>query len=60
MAVLYGVLGQSLEASKKRDDAKRLFQLAEKQWLRLEALDKDNPVVKQGLDWAKNRLAKLN
>ncbi len=59
LAVAYGINGQTLESAKKSGDAKTSFTFAEKQWSRLSQLDKSSGLIQQGLDWARNRLQKL-
>lgn len=59
LAILQGIHGQISEAAKLRDTARKSFTTAQKQWLRLAEIDKDNETIKNGLDWVKNRLQKL-
>ncbi len=59
LALVYGIHGQLSEAAKQRDAARRSFATAEKQWERLAELDKENEIIKRGLDWTQNRLQKL-
>ncbi len=59
LALVYGIHGQLSETAKQRDAARKSFSTAEKRWERLAALDKDNEIVKRGLDWTQNRLQKL-
>jgi|GEM_PF-519731 len=59
LALVYGIHGQLSESAKQRDAARQSFSSAAKQWERLARLDKDNEVVKRGLDWTQNRLQKL-
>jgi eukaryotic-like serine/threonine-protein kinase len=59
LAVLYGILGQLQQGAKLSTEAKNSFASAEKQWAKLAALDTANPAIQQGLEWARNRLQKL-
>lgn len=59
LAILHGVRGQVCESAKQRDEAKKSFQAAEKQWAKLAEQNPENETVKNGTSWVKNRLAKL-
>jgi tetratricopeptide (TPR) repeat protein len=59
LAILYGVRGQVCESAKQRDEARKAFAAAEKQWAKLAEQNSENDTVKNGLEWVKNRLAKL-
>lgn len=59
LAVLYGVVAQTLEANKQPLLAKDKFVTARAQWLKLAELDKADQTVQQGLTWVENRLQKL-
>lgn len=59
LAILQGVHGQVSEAAKQREGARKSFVSAQKLWLKLAEIDKDNDTVKSGLEWVKNRLQKL-
>lgn len=59
LAILQGVHGQICEAARQKDDARKHFVSAQKQWLKLAEADKENETIKNGLDWVKNRLQKL-
>lgn len=59
LAILQGIHGQICEAAKQREDARKYFISAQKQWLKLAEADQTNETIKNGLDWVKNRLLKL-
>lgn len=59
LAIMHGVKGQISEAAKLKDDARKSFGLAQKQWERLITLGDNGEVVQNGLTWVKNRLQKL-
>lgn len=59
LAQMYGVLGHTQQSLKKSAEAKAAFGLAVQRWEKLAALVPGDDVILQGLNWAKDRLAKL-
>lgn len=59
LAQLFGVLGHSSEAAKNSKLAKESFSKATAQWEKVKARHGDDEVIEQGLNWTKDRLAKL-
>ena len=58
-ALAYGIHGQLCDSAKQRENARKSFATAEKRWARLAEVEPNNEIVKRGLDWTRNRLAKL-
>lgn len=59
LAQMYGVLGHTSQALSKKEDAKAAFRNASQRWEKLAAITPGDEVIQQGLNWAKDRLAKL-
>ena len=59
LALAYGIHGQLSEGAKQKETARKSFATAEKLWTRLAEVDANNEVIKRGIDWTRNRLAKL-
>lgn len=59
MAQLYGILGHSGEVAKNAKLAKTSFAKASEQWEKVKSQHGDDEVIEAGLNWTKDRLAKL-
>jgi tetratricopeptide (TPR) repeat protein len=59
LAILLGIQGQVNESAKLKDEARKAYGNASKQWQHLADQNKENETVKNGLDWVKNKLLKL-
>ena len=59
LAQLYGILGHSGEVSKNTKLAKSSFSKASEEWAKLKAAHGGDEVIEQGLNWTKDRLAKI-
>ncbi len=59
LAQLYGVLGHAAEGVGQKDLARTSFTTAATQWGKLAAANAGDEEIQQGLNWTKNRLAKL-
>ncbi len=59
LAQMYGVLGHTSQSAKQDDLAKTSFASATAKWQELASAVPEDEVVKQGLLWSKDRLAKL-
>lgn len=59
LARLYGVLGHSSESANEKALAKSSFTNAAERWEKLAAANAGDETIQQGLNWTKNRLAKL-
>ena len=60
LAQLYGVLGHAGEVSRNSKLAKTSFNKASEQWQKLKARHGEDEVITQGLNWTKDRLARLH
>jgi tetratricopeptide (TPR) repeat protein len=59
LAHLYGVLGHASESTGQKDSARESFKSAATQWEKLAVMDAKDDTVQQGLNWTKDRLAKM-
>lgn len=59
LAILYGIVGQTLEANKQTDQARQQFMQAQARWKKLAEVDKADAMIQQALTWVENRLQKL-
>jgi eukaryotic-like serine/threonine-protein kinase len=58
-AMLHGIHGQANESAKLRTTARTCYADAVAQWNKLASADPQNPLIQEGLKWAKNKHDKL-